>query len=425
MASDLDAVSSRPSRRGPIGCCIAVLVVLLLAGAYTLACALAPVPAPTLAFAQEANGRTVTIGGEGIQAAVDAEAAGSAAGWAAGDEVWANDDQVRPIASISKLVTALVCLEAQPVEPGTDGPVHVWSAEDAARTAGYKELDGVAFDIPVGSEMTTRQMLQMMLLPSANDVAAAYAVSVFGSTDAFVAAAEDWRQRNGLESLRILEPTGMDEGNVASAADVVRLGRLAIANPLIAEITALRAADMPWGVGTVTNTNPLLTGDNTVVGLKTGRSSEAGYNLVAAQRLVRGERELFAISAALGRASDHARANDAEELLRALGSSATNTPLLQKDETVGTLTTADGVEIAITATAAASTTLLPGETASLAIEPAALGSEDAEAGAVAGTARLTGPAGEVVAEVPVVTASAIAEPGLWWRLTHPFVLFGG
>lgn len=422
MASDLEPETEHRSRRGLIGCGVFLAVALLLAGGYTAACAMAPLPAPTVRFDEELDGLTRENDPAAIQAAVDADQLGAATGWLDSETVWANDEQPRPIASVTKLVTALVCLEAQPVEAGTDGPVHVWSAADAARTAAFKDVDGVAFDIPVGSEMTVRQMLQMMLLPSANDVASAYAVSVFGSTEAFAAAAEDWRLRNGLDSLRIVEPSGMDEANVATAADLVRLGRLALQNPLVAETTAMEAAEMPWGVGTVFNTNPLLGAGTSVLGLKTGGTSAAGYNLVAAQRIARGERELISISAVLGRRSAGERASDAQALLRTLNNSVRDERLLEEGQPVGTAITVDGIEITITASASAVTQLRPGDSASLSLDAERLG--PVKAGAVAGTARLTGTAGDVLAEVPLLTERAISEPDLGWRLTHPLVLLG-
>ena len=121
------------------------------------------------------------------------------------DRVWANDDSPRRIASITKLVTVLVGLEAKPVEPGTDGPVYTVSEADAALVDEVLTQDGTFAPAPVGLELTTRQLLDLILVPSANNYAIAYSRWVFGSDEAFLAAANDWLSRNGLDSVRIFE----------------------------------------------------------------------------------------------------------------------------------------------------------------------------------------------------------------------------
>lgn len=392
----------------------------LIAGGYTAAAALAPLPAPEVAL-DVPETEEFTVGGEAVQAIVAAELQPSAVGWQhGGDEVWANDEVPRPIASISKLATVLVALEQQPLEPGADGAIHVWSAEDAALQAEFIARDGVAFPIPIGTEVTQRQMLTLALLPSANDFAAAYANSVFGDNATFVAAVDDWASRYGLESLSLVEPTGMDEGNVATAADVLRLGRLALANPTVAELTRTPVAELPWGIGTVENTNALLTRLPGMLGLKTGRSSVAGYNLVAAQESDVLGRPLVKLAVTLGRDSPEARIESTAGLLAGLDGLPQETLLVETDTQVGTATTVDGHEVPLRTTGAASTVLTPGETATRTVQLGDIGVGDAWQ--VAGRVTVDAPTG--AAEIPIVTAAEIVEPDLWWRLTHPARVFG-
>ncbi|UOQ57418.1 hypothetical protein MUN78_00815 [Leucobacter allii] len=410
-------VSRRRGRR--LAATLTALAALLVGG-YAAACALAPLPAPALAVSGAAEQR-IDADPAAVQAAVDAQPRPTAAGWLDGEEIWANSEEPAPIASISKLVTVLVALEAAPLEAGSEGPVHVWTAEDRERTEEYLAEDGVAYPIPVGTEVTTRQMLMLALIPSANDFAAAYAASVFGDTASFVAAVDDWAQRHGLDSLTLFEPTGMDERNAASPADVLRVARLALGDETVAEIVSMPEADLPWGIGTVESTNPLFGALPDIRGLKTGRTSIAGYNLASAQAGEASGRALVKLAVVLGRDTANARFADSVAVLAALDAAPQAIDVVAAGEEIGVATTVDGLRVPLVAAGAAEAVLIPGESATRTATLAELRIGDA--GQRAGTVAVAAPSGD--GDVPVVTTAEIAEPGFWWRVAHPARLFGG
>lgn len=419
----LSAMSAAPSeteirrRRWPrvLAWVIPVALVLGAAG-YVAVVATAPMPAPTVHPGAELA--AVSADPAAAQAAVDEQSLPTAIAWLDGKDIWTNDDAAHPLASISKLVTVLVCQEVQPIAPGEDGPGYTWTEADAERQDYYLSLDGVAFPVPVGTEMTARQMLTLIFLPSANDFAAAYAYSVFGDNETFVAAVRDWADRHELASLELVEPTGMDEGNVASTSDIIRIGRMVLSDPALAEFTRTRTAVMPWGIGVVENTNPLLGELPGMLGVKTGRSASAGFNYLAAQKSSADGRDLVKMSVTLGRPSIEARAQSGREMLAAVEELPQLTEVITEGERVGTLVGADGASVDLLAKASAETTLLPGESAERSVEFAASPSARArEFGAV--TAHT--PSGDIV--VPIRRAAALPEPDLWWRLTHPTALF--
>lgn len=423
MSSPADPHPRRRMSRRRIRRLTATLTVLalLLAGGYTAAAALTPLPAPIIEAEAEAEPqRTFEADPAAAQAAVDAEALPTAVGWLHDDEVWSNSDAAIPIASISKLVTVLVALEQQPLEAGEEGPVHVWTAADRALQEEYVARQGVAFPIPVGTEVTTRQMLTLALVPSANDFAAAYAYSIFGDNDGFIAAVDDWKARHGLDSLELVEPTGMDERNAATASDVLRIARIALRQPAIAEITRLSSAELPWGIGLVESTNPLFGVTPGILGAKTGYTNVAGYNLAAARASGASGRELVQLSVVLGRPSPEDRVFSSLAALDALDSAPQAVELVAEGEEIGAAVTVDGVRIPLVTTAAASAVLVPGEAATriAELEPPGEGA----AGQAAGAVRVETPVG--AEEIPVVTTEAIVEPDLWWRLTHPALVFG-
>lgn len=275
-----------------------------------------PAAASTLPAAVEAANDEVNT--EAIASAVSEQLLPSAAGWLGSDTIWANDDNAYPIASLTKLVTALVGLEAEPLELGEQGAVHVWDEFDVERQFELLALDGVAFPIPEGTEVTRHQMLTLMLIPSANDFAMSYAYSIFGDNEAFVEAVDAWKITHGVSSLQIEEPSGMSSENVASAADLVRISQLALAHPVLAEIIGSAITDLPWGIGEVMNSNPLFGVIPNVVGVKTGFTDAAGFNLAAAVQSEFDGRTVTAITVVLGRDSTWATAEDSELLLSAL-----------------------------------------------------------------------------------------------------------
>lgn len=396
-----------------------LLLVILAAVAYVAACALTTLPSPRATLSVEAEA-AVAADAAAAQAVVDAQPLPTAIGWADGEEVWSNDDTAYPLASVSKLLTVLVCLEAQPLEPGADGPTYLWTAEDRARQEYYLGLDGVAYPIPVGTEITLRQMLQFIFLPSANDYAAAYAYWTFGDNDAFLTAVDAFAAKHGLDSVNFVEPTGMDDDNRASAGDLVRIARIALQNPTVLEFTGMSSAEMPWGIGLIENTNPLLGDVPGVIGLKTGALNVVGYNLVLAQRVDALGREVVNISVTLARPSKEDRAASGYEMLTAMAPLPQHFELVAEGEEVGSVLTITGERIALVTAASTGSVLLPGEAARRTVD--LLTVEPGAAGSTAGTVRVATPTGDV--DIPVVTAAEISEPDLWWRLTHPALVFG-
>ncbi|MGF3054663.1 D-alanyl-D-alanine carboxypeptidase family protein [Microbacterium sp. YY-03] len=194
----------------------------------------------------------------------------------------ANSDQPLPMASISKLITVLVILEARPLSPGDQGPSFefTWEDENAYYEAMASGLS--ALPVPVRGTLTQYQMLEGILIGSACNYVDYLVYDIWGSNDEFVSAAQSFLQRHSISDITMVEPTGIDYGNTATPAALIQVGRLALANPIIAEIVAKRSIELP-GVGFVENTNDLLA-DPGVVGLKTGTLD--GYNLLSAKDIV-------------------------------------------------------------------------------------------------------------------------------------------
>lgn len=396
---------------------VSVAAVLVLLGAYTGIVAAAPLPqlpvsmsvTPTVQFDADASP---------AQAAVDAQSRPTAVTWLGTEQIWSNSEDSHRIASLTKLITALVGLEAAPIEPGTDGPIYTLTYDDSLILDEIIAEGGSFAPAPIGLELTTRQILDLILVPSANNYATTYARAVFGSDEAFLAAANDWLTRNNLTSVRIFDATGMNDDNSATPADMARLTRIALEHLLIAEIVAQSVINVPE-LGEITTTNRLL-GEPGVLGVKTGTTFPEGYSLAAAQQVSDSGRDLVAIVVVMDRADADARATDARETLTGLASAWQTVPLVEARERIGSVTTWEGESVSLVAKQGADTVLIPGEQATRTVE---LGSvAEGKAGSEAGAIRLATPLGG--SEIEVVTAETIEAPGLWWRFTHPAILFG-
>jgi D-alanyl-D-alanine carboxypeptidase (penicillin-binding protein 5/6) len=182
------------------------------------------------------------------------------------------DQQPVPIASLAKVMTAYLVLQAAPLSGGgfrlTVRPRDV--ADTRARAARDESLVAVA----VGETLTERQALAALLLPSANNVAIMLARKVAGSVAAFVRRMNRTAQALGMHDTRYTDPSGYDQGTQSTAADQVVLAQVAMRNHTFASLVAKRSYRLPVA-GTVHNTDRLL-GQHGFVGIKTGSDDAAG-----------------------------------------------------------------------------------------------------------------------------------------------------
>jgi serine-type D-Ala-D-Ala carboxypeptidase (penicillin-binding protein 5/6) len=178
------------------------------------------------------------------------------------------------IASVAKVMTAYLVLRDHPLRPGQDGPTITLTDADVADTDRRRRQQESVVPIAAGEQLTERQALQALLLPSANNIAAVLARWDAGSADRFVARMNATARSLGMTHTRYTDPSGYDDATVSTAADQVRIVDRAMRLPVFASIVATPSATLPVA-GTVHNTNTLL-GRNGFVGVKTGSDDAAG-----------------------------------------------------------------------------------------------------------------------------------------------------
>ncbi|MFL9813809.1 D-alanyl-D-alanine endopeptidase [Stutzerimonas sp. VN223-3] len=186
-----------------------------------------------------------------------------------------NPDMVVPIASVTKLMTAMVVLDAKlPLDQHL--PVTIREA---------KEMQGVFSRVRIGSEISRREMLLLTLMSSENRAAASLAHHYPGGYRAFIQAMNTKARTLGMAHTHYVEPTGLSEQNVSSANDLVKLLKASQAYPLIEQFSTTKEKTVAFRKPNYTegfrNTNALVRKPNWSIQLtKTGFTNAAGHCLV-------------------------------------------------------------------------------------------------------------------------------------------------
>jgi D-alanyl-D-alanine carboxypeptidase (penicillin-binding protein 5/6) len=178
------------------------------------------------------------------------------------------------IASIAKVMTAYLVLRDHPLALDEDGPTITLGEEDVADTDRRRGEQESVVSIAAGEQLSERQALQALLLPSANNIAAVLARWDAGSEERFVARMNATARSLGMNHTRYTDPSGFDDATVSTAADQVRIVDRAMTLPVLASIVAMPSVTLPVA-GTVHNTDSLL-GYDGFVGVKTGSDDAAG-----------------------------------------------------------------------------------------------------------------------------------------------------
>jgi D-alanyl-D-alanine carboxypeptidase (penicillin-binding protein 5/6) len=328
----------------------------------------------------------------------------------------AGSDAPLPMASITKIVTALTVLEAHPLGVGEAGPSVTMTSADVRSYNDYIARYGSVKPVRSGWVFTERELLELTLIPSANNYASSLAVWAFGSDEAYLAAATQWLAAHELAGITVVDTSGLDPRSVGTASDVVRLGELALANPVIAEIVETESLTM-HDVGTIRNTNDLL-GQNGVDGIKTGTLTEA--NLLFSSSIQVGASTIDVVGVVLG-GPDHDTIDRAiTALIDEVRAGFHEVPLIEAGQTVASYRTP--WEATATAVAASSASLVVwGDTpitSTATVDDIRLADDGAALGEIVFTA------GQQTVSVPLVLSGDVDDPGPWWRLGHPEIIFG-
>lgn len=319
-----------------------------------------------------------------------------------------------PLASLAKVMTALVVLRDHPLSPGQSGPSVVASSADAALYQSEVANGDSVAPISAGEKQSELLLLQELLIPSADNVAVLLADWDAGSEAAFIAKMNQMAASFGMTATHYADPAGLDSATVSTPRDQLRLERMAVANPVFAQIVRQPQLTLPGGQ-VVYNYNALV-GHDGVIGVKTGSTPAAGGNLMlAADATVAGHGvQIFAV--VLGQEGPSvldAVLSASQRLLDAARAAISTVTVRPSTEAVAELSRPWGS--AVPATPARPVRVLgwPGLEVGLSFRPRTVGRSEPPGTAV-GVLGVT--LGGQRRLVPVLTTKGAIGPSLAWRL---------
>ncbi|MFK4762504.1 D-alanyl-D-alanine carboxypeptidase [Microbacterium sp. ZW T5_45] len=345
-------------------------------------------------------------------------AQGSAAVGIAGLSTVSSTVDASAIASITKVISAMMVLDRQPLAPGEQGQSYSFTRADSQSYMTYLRSDQSALDVPVNGSLTEYQMLQGVLLGSANNYIDRLTRDIWGTDAAFAAAAEKWLSDRGIQGITIMTPSGFDERNTATPDALVAVAEVAMQNPVFAEIVGTPSVDLP-GAGVVNNTNGMLA-DPGVVGVKTGTLYDS-WNLLTAKNVSVDDTTVRLYAAVLTQADNESRLEATRSLFAQVEAALqAQLPVVPAGTVVGTVDTLWGEPIDIVTDADSDVVLWNAATATTALS-FDLG-ESRDEGDTVGELTTTGPLNSATSSLSL--AQDVEGPTAWWRLTHPLELLG-
>ena len=223
-------------------------------------------------------------------------------------------EQPVPIASLAKVMTAYLTLKRYPLSGAQDGFTITVTAEQAQAEDEDAAQDQSVVAVRAGEQLTERQLLEALLIPSGNNIAQMLAARVAGSETRLIAEMNAEARALGMDDTTYTDPSGFDPSTVSTAADQLRVFQRAMSFPVFRRIISMASVTLPVA-GTVTNYNPLIA--EGYAG-KTGSDSAAGGCLAFFTHVRVGERRLTAVGVVLGQGEG----SDTSALLAAAGEAA-------------------------------------------------------------------------------------------------------
>jgi serine-type D-Ala-D-Ala carboxypeptidase (penicillin-binding protein 5/6) len=388
---------------------LALLLVVVAAAAFNY---LRPVPAAVASAALPAS-QLISGAAPAMPWPAHGEAAVGVSGL--GQLASSGNEQAIPAASVTKVMTALVLLEDSKLQLDQTGPVI--TITDADVQAYQTDLHGQqsVARVETGEQITLLQLLEGMLIPSANNLAETAARWDAGSVDAFVTKMTNRAAALGLTHTKFADVSGASPATMSTPSDLVALGMVAMQNPVFARIVAMGQVDLPVA-GTTYNVDAALA-QNGIIGIKTGSGLNTGANFLFAANAGVDNHTIVVYGCVMGEATLDAAFTVAKQLIKAMSAALHVRRVMERNETVGTYTTAWGEESDIVSLFDVDLVEWPGMVLrqQLNVSPLSI-DKPLPSGTRAGSMHLV--LGDYDVQVALATASQLYPPGRLWRLTR-------
>lgn len=317
-----------------------------------------------------------------------------------------------PTASVAKLVTALAVLKLHPIAPGSQGSVITLNQNDVSLYDTYAAEGGSVAAVSEGEQITEYQMLEGMLLPSANNMADSLAVWAFGSLPAYDSYANKMVASMGLTQTHIgTDASGFLPDTTSTAKDLVLLGEAVTNNAVLMSVVDQRSATIPVA-GTINNVDWLI-GTDGINGIKTGNSNQdPGVYLFSAPYSVVSGQEVTIVGAVMMGQTLQKAMDSAVPLLTSMQQAIHYSTSLVPGQAVGQYNVPwSGSVTAVTAQAVQSLSWQDTLLTHPAVNLNTIYSNQAK-GSQVGTVKFGNSSSSII------LSAQIPKPSLWWRLTH-------
>lgn len=324
-----------------------------------------------------------------------------------------------PTASTAKLITALTVLAAKPLQPGQQGPTITLTPNDVAIYNNYVAQDGSLVQVQAGEQISEYQMLQTMMLPSANNMADSLAIWAFGSLQTYQQAANQYLEDQGLVTSHVgSDASGLSPTTTSTAHDMVQIGELVMQNPVLSQIVGQpTAAGIPV-VGTIKNVNSLL-GTDGIIGIKTGNSDQAGGAFVSASKTTANGKPVTIITAVMDAPGLWQAMQESLPLIQSAQANFKPTTVITAGKPVASYKSEWGKTITASAQKSLAMQAWGGSTISAKAKLNPI-KPNAEAGQTVGMVTVPKSTFNDQLSATVSLRSAPSKPSVLWRLTHPF-----
>jgi D-alanyl-D-alanine carboxypeptidase (penicillin-binding protein 5/6) len=215
-----------------------------------------------------------------------------------GVNIASGPEQPVPIASLTKMMTAYVILRDHPLGLLDDGPMVTMAQTDVDDFGSDTVNDEANAEVELGEVLTERQLLDGLLVHSANNFADTLARWDAGTVPAFVDKMNQAAAQLGMTQTHYADPSGFDQASQSTASDLLKVAGPDMGNPTFAAIVKMTSTTLPVA-GTISTYTPLL-GYQGVLGVKSGFTTAAGgCDVVAVIRQAHGHPALI-LSAVTG-----------------------------------------------------------------------------------------------------------------------------
>ncbi|MFI8314627.1 serine hydrolase [Streptomyces microflavus] len=393
-------------------------LVLLLLIVFAIVQVMRPLPEPALeltakpTYTFEGGGTKLSWPGQG-QSAVMVDGVGSLGSEGA--------QKPAPIASVAKVMTAYVILQEHPLKGDEEGETITadQKAEDESKNA-----DESTAPLTKGQQLTQRQMLQLLMIPSGNNAARLLARWDAGSEDKFIDKMNDAAKDLGMADSTYTDPSGLKKTTVSTATDQLKLAQAVMRNDVFRKIVDMPEIEIKGIDGKIYNNNTLLL-EPGVSGIKTGSSTPAGGNLLWSANTVVDGKTLWIYGAVMGQQAGTGRVYDSLtlsltnslKLIKGAQEAPTSTTVVKKGDVVGYVDNGFGAQTPVIATKNLKAVGWAGLEVELKVTDSGKGiAHAAKAGSEVGMVTVGTGTGKVTA--PVVLQDDLTEPAFGDKLTR-------